>query len=96
MANDGMQWIRLIKSIKLRPPPPDFREALVINWCCLVEDQKTLDKSIEMRAYRRGNNEVVLVTVDGCGSPSDCEVRDRVEKGRRVLGASREEKEGGA
>lgn len=65
------------------------QEALVVNWCFLVGDQKTLEKGAEMRAFRRGCNEVVVVGIDECGSPSDCEVRDRVEKGGRTLRAAR-------
>lgn len=58
-----------------------------MNWCVLVDNQETLDRGMELRAYRKGNNEVVVVGVDETGRPKEKEVVEALVKGRRKLRA---------
>jgi hypothetical protein len=65
----------------------NYHEGLVVNWCVLVDNQETLDRGMELRAYRKGNNEVVVVGVDETGRPKEKEVVEALVKGRRKLRA---------
>jgi hypothetical protein len=65
----------------------DYREAFVVNWCWVVEDQDSLDKGHQAGVYfgRGQGNVVVVVAVDETGRPRDKEVVEMYKKGRRKL-----------
>ena len=79
-----LDWDRLHSLVAANLRFDDFREALVVNWAVVVEDQETLDKGFEMRRYV-ANNEVAVVAVDETGRPRDREVVERLKKGRRRI-----------